>query len=216
MHINISQPYLLFVSLHQLLIHSLLLALLQMRRECSVGQCVSAQFQDSSARRCRRDLLLCFPPASSSSCLDCWLFEQWLGFMWRAFPSEAVSDESNQGDVSSPVCGLCHRTKPRLSGCYQPLPPPVVVFPSCHLSSLFSPSPEWIPLILSTLALEGGTLLAGPTPAPSISLICDSDPPLSLELSHPEYTALLHLRYTDMPKVFLSCGGRSDNSIRQN
>ena len=45
-------------------------------------------------------------------------------------------------------------------------PPPVVVFPSCHLSSLFSPSPEWIPLILSTLALEGGTLLAGPTPAP--------------------------------------------------
>ena len=41
--------------------HSLLLALLQMRRECRVGQCVSAQFQDSSARRCRRDLLLCFP-----------------------------------------------------------------------------------------------------------------------------------------------------------
>ena len=63
-----------------------------------------------------------FSHPSSSSCLDCWLFEQWLGFMWRAFPSEAVSDESNQGDVSSPVCGLCHRTKPRLSGCYQPLP----------------------------------------------------------------------------------------------
>ena len=63
-----------------------------------------------------------FSHPSSSSCLDCWLFEQWLGFMWRAFPTEAVSDESNQGDVSSPVCGLCHRTKPRLSGCYQPLP----------------------------------------------------------------------------------------------
>ena len=52
-------------------------------------------------------------------------------------------------------------TKPRLSGSYQPLPP------SCHLSSLFSPSPEWILLILSTLAFGGlPTLLAGSAPCP--------------------------------------------------
>ena len=60
------------------------------------------------------------------------------------------------GRCVSPVC-----TKPRLSGSYQPLPP------SCHLSSLFSPSPEWIPLILSTLAFRGlATLLAGSAPCP--------------------------------------------------
>ena len=143
--------------------------------------------------RSRLNLSLCFPlhPVLNVLAADCLNSDLDLcGRLSRL--RQAVMKAIRRGVFQSMRPRL---TKPRLSGSYQPLPPHQFPPSSCHLSSLFSPNPEWILLILSTLAFGGQALywLALP-PAPSISLIYDSAPPLSF-VSHPEYTAPLHLRY---------------------
>ena len=96
------------------------------------------------------------------------------------------------------------RARLQSRGWVDPINPPQQFPPSCHLSSLFSPSPEWILLILSTLALEGGTLLAGLPPGPLHLPYLRHCPAPLLHVPARIHCTITPQMFTDMP--FRFCG----------
>ena len=178
-------------------LHIYIIVLFSKRAACAV-HCVSAKFQNSfSLTRSHLNLLLCFPlhPLRATDCLN------------SDFDLCARLSRLRQALMKAirTVCLPQYAGAPYKAPAEWILSTPTQQFPpSCHLSSLFSPSPEWILLILSTLAGGGGTLLAGLPPGPLHLPYLRQCPAPLLHVPARIHCTITPQMFTDMP--FRFCG----------